>query len=227
VTTPVEEILDAAVAEGFLTPLAAAEGPAHSAGFLRFGLLDGVSSPSGWSDPHGSGVVGPPAGALAVDLGTGGGIPGLVLATLTMCRWVLVDRGERRGSFLRWAVRRLGLRDRVEVVVADAVEVGRGPLRGKANLVTARSFAPPGPTVECGAPLLLPGGFLVVSEPPAETGGRAGRWEDGGLRAMGLEDWGGWHTGQAGYRAMQLVADCPNRFPRRFSRQISDPLIQG
>jgi len=26
---------------------------------------------------------------------------------------------------------------------------------------------------------------------------------------------------------MQLVADCPNRFPRRFSRQISDPLIQG
>ena len=226
-TVTVEEILDKAVLEGYLTPTGAEEGPAHSAGFLRFGLLDGVSSPSGWSDPHGSGVVGPPAGALAVDLGTGGGIPGLVLATLTLCRWVLVDRGERRGSFLRWAVRRLGLRDRVEVVVADAVEVGRGPLRGKANLVTARSFAPPGPTVECGAPLLLPGGFLVVSEPPAKIGGRAGRWEDGGLRAMGLEDWGGWHTGQAGYRAMQLVADCPNRFPRRFSRQISDPLIQG
>ena len=226
-TVTVEEILDKAVSEGYLTPTGAEEGPAHSAGFLRFGLLDGVSSPSGWSDPHGSGVVGPPADALAVDLGTGGGIPGLVLATLTVCRWVLVDRGERRGSFLRWAVRRLGLRDRVEVVVADAVEVGRGPRRGKANLVTARSFAPPGPTVECGAPLLLPGGFLVVSEPPAETGGRAGRWEDGGLRAMGLEDWGGWHTGQAGYRAMQLVADCPNRFPRRFSRQISDPLIQG
>ena len=226
-TVTVEEILDKAVSEGYLTSTGAEEGPAHSAGFLRFGLLDGVSSPSGWSDPHGSGVVGPPADALAVDLGAGGGIPGLVLATLTMCRWVLVDRGERRGSFLRWAVRRLGLRDRVEVVVADAVEVGRGPLRGKANLVTARSFAPPGPTVECGAPLLLPGGFLVVSEPPAETGGRAGRWEDGGLRAMGLEDWGGWHTGQAGYRAMQLVADCPNRFPRRFSRQISDPLIQG
>ena len=38
-TTPVEEILDAAVAEGFLTPLAAAEGPAHSAGVLRFGGL--------------------------------------------------------------------------------------------------------------------------------------------------------------------------------------------
>jgi len=111
--------------------------------------------------------------------------------------------------------------------VADAVDVGRGPLRGKANLVTARSFGPPGPTAECGAPLLLPGGFLVVSEPPDETHGQAGRWEDGGLRAMGLKDWGGWHTGQAGYRAMQLVADCPNRFPRRFSRQISDPLIQG
>ena len=226
-TVTVEEILDRAVSEGYLTPAVAAEGPAHSVGFLRFGPLDGVSIPSGWSDLHGSGVVGPPAGALAVDLGTGGGIPGLVLATLTMCRWVLVDRGERRGSFLRWAVRRLGLGDRVEVVVADAVDVGRGPLRGKANLVTARGFARPGPTAECGAPLLLPGGFLVVSEPPDETHGRAGRWEDGGLRAMGLEDWGGWHTGQAGYRAMQVVADCPNRFPRRFIRHISDPLIQG
>ena len=224
-TTTVEEILDRAVLEGYLTPAVAVEGPAHSAGFLRFGPSDGVSSPSGWSDPYGSGVVGPPADALAVDLGAGGGIPGLVLATLTMCRWVLVDRGERRGSFLRWAVRQLGLGDRVEVVVADAAEVGRGSLRGTASLVTARGFASPGPTVECGAPLLLSGGFLVISEPPDERSGRPGRWVDGGLRTLGLEDWGGWHTGQAGYRAMQLVADCPNRFPRRFSRQISDPLI--
>ena len=99
-TVTVEEILDRAVSEGYLTPAVAAEGPAHSVGFLRFGPLDGVSIPSGWSDLHGSGVVGPPAGALAVDLGTGGGIPGLVLATLTMCRWVLVDRGERRGGQL-------------------------------------------------------------------------------------------------------------------------------
>lgn len=226
-TVTVEEILDRAVLEGYLTPVVAAEGPAHSAGFLRFGPLDGVSSPSGWSVLHGSGVAGPPAGALAVDLGTGGGIPGLVLATLTMCRWVLVDRGERRGSFLRWAVRRLCLGDRVEVVVADAVEVGRGPLRGKANLVTARGFAPPGPTAECGAPLLLPGGLLVVSEPPDTTRGQAGRWEDGGLRTLGLEDRGGWYTGLAGYRAMELVADCPDRFPRRFNRQTADPLIQG
>ena len=224
-TVIVEEILDRAVSEGYLTPAVAAEGPAHSVGFLRFGPLDGVGSPPGWSDPHGSGVVGPPAGALAVDLGTGGGIPGLVLATLTICRWVLVDRGERRGSFLRWAVRRLGLGERVEVVVADAVEVGRGPLRGKANLVTARGFAPPGPTAECGAPLLLPGGLLVVSEPPDETQCEVGRWEGEGLRAMGLADWGSWHTGQAGYRAMQLVAECPDRLPRRFRRQISNPLI--
>ena len=96
-TTTVEEILDRAVLEGYLTPAVAVEGPAHSAGVLRFGPLEGVLSPSGWSDPYGSGVVGPPADALAVDLGAGGGIPGLVLATLTMCRWVLVDRGNDGG----------------------------------------------------------------------------------------------------------------------------------
>ncbi len=41
-TVTVEEILDKAVSEGYLTPTGAEEGPAHSAGFLRFGLLDGV-----------------------------------------------------------------------------------------------------------------------------------------------------------------------------------------
>ena len=43
-TVTVEEILDRAVSEGYLTPAVAAEGPAHSVGFLRFGPLDGVSS---------------------------------------------------------------------------------------------------------------------------------------------------------------------------------------
>ena len=223
-TTPVEEILDAAVAEGFLTPLAAAEGPAHSAGFLRFG---GLGDPGVALGPDvASGIpVDLDAETIAVDLGTGGGVPGLVLATLTSNRWVLVDRGDRRCTFLRWAVRELGIADRVEVHAMDAVLVARGDLRGRAGLVTARSFAAPGPTAECAAPLLALDGVLVVSEPPGGDGGSWNRWDPEALDQLGMVDLGGWRHGGAGYRAMRSTGTCPSRFPRRFKRQLAGPLF--
>ena len=223
-TTPVEEILDAAVAEGFLTPLAAAEGPAHSAGFLRFG---GLGDPGVAPGPDvASGIpVDLDAETIAVDLGTGGGVPGLVLAILTSNRWVLVDRGDRRCTFLRWAVRELGIADRVEVHAMDAVSVARGDLRGRAGLVTARSFAAPGPTAECAAPLLALDGVLVVSEPPGGDGGSWNRWDPEALDQLGMVDLGGWRHGGAGYRAMRSTGTCPSRFPRRFKRQLAGPLF--
>ena len=223
-TTPVEEILDAAVVEGFLTPLAAAEGPAHSAGFLRFG---GLGDPGVAPGPDvASGIpVDLDAETIAVDLGTGGGVPGLVLATLTSNRWVLVDRGDRRCTFLRWAVRELGIADRVEVHAMDAVSVARGDLRGRAGLVTARSFAAPGPTAECAAPLLALDGVLVVSEPPGGDGGSWNRWDPEALDQLGMVDLGGWRHGGAGYRAMRSTGTCPSRFPRRFRRQLAGPLF--
>ena len=114
-----DHILDRAVVEGYLTAAAASEGPAHSAGFLGFQDLE---------------FPGPPIldGDLAVDLGTGGGIPGLVLAAMTPWRWLLVDRRDRRVVFLQWAVRQLGLEERVEVVLSDAADLGRGDFRGMA-----------------------------------------------------------------------------------------------
>ena len=223
-TTPVEEILDAAVAEGFLTPLAAAEGPAHSAGFLRFGGLGDPGVAPGPDVPSGI-PVDLDAETIAVDLGTGGGVPGLVLATLTSNRWVLVERGDRRCTFLRWAVRELGIADRVEVHAMDAVSVARGDLRGRAGLVTARSFAAPGPTAECAAPLLALDGVLVVSEPPGGDGGSWNRWDPEALDQLGMVDLGGWRHGGAGYRAMRSTGTCPSRFPRRFKRQLAGPLF--
>jgi 16S rRNA (guanine527-N7)-methyltransferase len=165
------------------------------------------------------------AETIAVDLGTGGGVPGLVLATLTSNRWVLVDRGDRRCTFLRWAVRELGIADRVEVHAMDAVSVARGDLRGRAGLVTARSFAAPGPTAECAAPLLALDGVLVVSEPPGGDGGSWNRWDPEALDQLGMVDLGGWRHGGAGYRAMRSTGTCPSRFPRRFKRQLAGPLF--
>ena len=196
-------VLDAAVDEGFLTAGAAAEGFRHSSGFL-------------------AGIPLPAADRSAVDLGSGGGLPGLVLATRTDCNWFLVDRSERRCRFLEWAVRSLELADRVSVVQADATEVGWGELRGSVTLVTARGFGPPGATVECGAPLLGEGGHLVVSEPPGDG---PSRWPVGPLGDLGLSDAGAWEREGAGFRAFQAFRACGVRFPRAWKAIERSPLF--
>ncbi|MBC8364225.1 MAG: class I SAM-dependent methyltransferase [Actinobacteria bacterium] len=162
------------------------------------------------------------AGQTAVDLGSGGGLPGLVLATRTDCHWYLVDRGERRCRFLEWAVRSLNLSDRVSVLHSDATDVGRGELRGTVSLVTARGFGPPGATVECGAPLLAEGGHLVVSEPPE---GGPPRWPEGPLGDLGLVDAGSWDVGGAGFRAFVAQRCCNDRYPRAWRAIVRSPLF--
>ena len=106
----------------------------------------------------------------ALDLGAGGGLPGLVLARLVWagCRWTLLDARAKRCKFLTWAVGELDLADRVEVLETRAEAAGRDPaFRHRFDLVVARSFGVPAVVAECAAPLLTEGGQLVVSEPPA------------------------------------------------------------
>jgi len=199
----VGQVLDAAVDEGFLTVGAAADGWLHSVGFL-------------------AGTPLPTADQFAIDLGSGGGLPGLVLAVRTDCSWFLVDRGERRCRFLEWAVGVLDLVERVSVIHADATDVGRGELRGSAALVTARGFGPPGITAECGAPLLADHGHLVVSEPPED---RSSRWPEGPLGRLGLVDAGTWEHEGAGFRALRRDGHCDGRHPRAWRAIERRPLF--
>lgn len=122
----------------------------------------------------------------ALDLGSGGGVPGLVLAVaLPQWEWVLVDVNRRRTSFLVRVVAELGLADRVTVVRGDAIaSAHEDAFRSSFDVVTARSFGPPGATAEVGGAFLRIGGDLLVAEPP-EAGGDE-RWPAGELRALGL-----------------------------------------
>jgi 16S rRNA (guanine527-N7)-methyltransferase len=116
-------------------------------------------------------------------LGTGGGVPGLVIAWADTTRaGVCVESRARRAAFLRVATAQLGL-GRV-TVVAEPAETVTGVL-GQATAVTARGFGPPAVVAECATPFLAPGGRVVVSDPPA---GRVpqGRWPEEGLRLLGL-----------------------------------------
>jgi 16S rRNA (guanine527-N7)-methyltransferase len=118
-----------------------------------------------------AGVTGDPGEVL--DLGSGGGLPGLVLAALwPTSHLTLLDAGTRRAEFLRRAVDACGLEGRVRVLHCRAEEAGRVPAeRGAYDVVVARSFGPPAVTAECAAPFLAVGGLLVTSEPPAPDAG--------------------------------------------------------
>lgn len=138
------------------------------------------------------GAAGPPDRFL--DLGSGGGVPGLVLALWWPdSRAVLLDASARRCAFLGEAIDELGCGARVTVVRARAEEVGRRDgLREGFDLVVARGFGPPAVTAECAAPLLRVGGRLIVSEPPATGGPQGGHAPDHGSAdgAVGRPDAG-------------------------------------
>ncbi len=170
--------------------------------------------------------LGAPTSPL-LDLGAGGGVPGLILAE----EWqdaeaVLLDSNERRCYHLNRAVRALGLTDRVSVLHARAEEAARTDLRASFPLVVARSFGPPAVTAECAAGFLTVGGYLVVSEPPGERtvtppGGPLTRWPDAGLGVLGQRR----ALASPGVVAIRQDRVCPGRFPRRVGVPRKRPLF--
>ena len=125
-------------------------------------------------------------GGAVLDLGSGGGVPGLVLAWRRRYdQVVLVDRQARRTAFLRSAVVNLDLESSTRVVTGEAEALAHGPDRGGMRAVFARSFGPPAVTAECAVGFLESGGVLVVAEPPTSSSG-PDRWPDDELARLGL-----------------------------------------
>ncbi len=135
---------------------------------------------------HASSLValcGPVGGRVVADLGSGGGVPGFAwLLCDGVPNLVLVERSARRAAFLRSCVISLGVDSWVSVRTESAESASWSPdLRGMCAAVTARSFAPPPTTLECGGGLLGIGGRLVVSEPPDSD-----RWSSVALGEYGI-----------------------------------------
>lgn len=156
------------------------------------------------------------------DLGTGGGPPGLVLAHLWPgSRALLIESTGRRAAYLRRAVGSLGLTG-AGVVQQRAEEVGRDPeVRGTLDLVVARGFGPPAVTAECAAPLLQPGGLLVVSDPPHSP---PDRWPERELGELGLVPEGVVYAG-ATYQVLRQSEVAGTRYPRRPGIPAKRPLF--
>jgi len=160
---------------------------------------------------HARGFADPiPDGVPILDLGSGGGVPGLVLAALRPdVAVVLVDSSVGRTDWLRRAVGRLAWGDRVHVVTSPAEQLAHDPAwRATRPAVVARSFAPPMVTAEVAAGLLQVGGLLVVSEPPTAD---AGRWPPAELAELGLRR-RAWANDR--YAVLEAVAPPPADVPR-------------
>jgi 16S rRNA (guanine527-N7)-methyltransferase len=81
----------------------------------------------------------PRAGASWVDIGSGAGFPGIVIAALAQGPVTLIEPRRLRAAFLQETVDALGLSGRVAVLPSKVENVG-----GRFDVITARAVAPLG-----------------------------------------------------------------------------------
>ena len=109
----------------------------------------------------------------AIDIGSGAGFPGLVLAIATGIPFDLIEADQRKAAFLREAARSLNAPVQVHACRAEAARL---PL---AALITARAVAPLPSLLVLAAPLLAPGGaclFLKGARVDDELTAAAAEW---------------------------------------------------
>lgn len=111
-----------------------------------------------------------------VDVGSGGGLPGLPLKIARPdLEVVLVEADGDKAAFLIQACAQLGLRG-VEVVNMRAEEAARDPrLRETFDLAVARALAPMPVLAELCLPFVRVGGWLLAQKTEAEDVPAAGR----------------------------------------------------
>lgn len=132
-----------------------------------------------------------PQGASVLDLGSGAGLPGLVLALVRPdLRVTLLEPLQRRVSFLDDVTAELGL-GHVGVVRARAEDV-IGEI--EVDVVTSRAVAPLARLVQWSLPLTVPGGVLLAIKgrtAPEELAAAAKGLRAAGAANWAVEEWGG------------------------------------
>ena len=158
-----------------------------------------------------------------VDLGSGGGVPGLVLFEAWGTEMVLLDSMEKRCRFLRTIISDPRVPAGLSVAEGRAEELAHDPhLEGTCDLVVARSFGPPSATAECAVRFLGVGGLLIVSEPPDVP--QVSRWPRAGLGQLGLKRLTP-DDSRGGYVVMEKIRPTPAEFPRRVGTPGKKPLF--
>ena len=158
-----------------------------------------------------------PAGpSRVVDVGTGGGLPGVVWA---ICRpdleVTLLDSLERKCRALSRIADTLALSN-VRVICSRSEELARQDREGF-DLAAARAVTHLGPLVELLSPLVRAGGQLLAFKGPSldqEMAECGGNWEELGLEEPEVKG----YSLQGKDRRLVVwkkISPCPFRYPRR------------
>lgn len=108
-----------------------------------------------------------PPGEEAVDIGTGGGIPGIPLAIARPeIRWTLIDATAKKVAFLQDVINALSLPN-VVLYHGRVEELAHEPhMRDRYRVLTARAVSSLSALLELGLPLIRTGGTLLLPKGP-------------------------------------------------------------
>ncbi len=160
-----------------------------------------------------------PESGSVIDVGTGGGLPGAVLAICRPdLRFTLLDSLSRKTAALAGIVAELGLKN-AETVCARSEDFAAAA-REKFDCAVVRAVSEAGVIAEYLSPLVRPGGRAAAMKGSSvgdELNGLEGRWNELGLSEPRLFEYG-----LNGHPSYMLVwnkdAPCPAAFPRRPGR---------
>jgi 16S rRNA (guanine527-N7)-methyltransferase len=226
VSDSVWHVLHEAHRFGFLGPGPVEHAIAHALGFAELVREFVAAAPSvDWTKG------GSTDGAIrrAVDLGSGGGLPGFVLIDrfASVIAWTLVDAQRKRVDFLKRSIDGW-FPTAGASVLHGRVEQFANELESQFDCAVARGFGPPASTAECAARLLHIGGVLIVSEPPQSNGER---WVGLDRTALGLELEAIRHAsadqpgGPFGYAVIRKHRATATGYPRSAAALSSRPLF--
>ena len=171
------------------------------------------------------------AGKRAIDVGTGAGIPGIVMKiALPDLRITLLDSVQKRTNFLKEVVEELELED-VEVINGRAEDVGQDPAHREGyDLVTARAVARLTELAELTIPLANIGGTIILPKSAgveAEANEAAAAAEILGAApaiTLSVDRPGDSPSDDMVY--WMKISPTPREFPRRVGLPHRSPLIE-
>lgn len=164
-----------------------------------------------------------PKGAVILDVGTGGGFPGIPLAILRPDLQVtLLDSSEKKINFVKTAAEKIGIS--CSCLVGRAEELSE--LRGSFDLVVSRAVAALPMLLELCAPFIKRGGRMIAYKgvgAESEMGQAAHAAQTLGL-AIGQCIPAGIREMQHNLIVYRKTGNTPAQYPRRFAKIKSSPL---
>lgn len=166
-----------------------------------------------------------PYGASVLDIGSGGGFPGVPLKIFRDdISLTALDSNGKKCTFLRLLSAKIGVD--FDVLCARAEEIGRKSCRGSFDIAVTRAVAELRILAEIGLPLIKKGGRLICYKAKLTDAEKAE-----GVRAF--RECGGMIVAEkkfslSGVERTLVVAekteDTPTEFPRRYKKILSSPL---